>query len=230
MKGIILKDFLPKSQNLVIWFNAIYLIILLLLGKANSLTIVTAYFLETIVIGIIHACKMFTIISFKNSNHKPALKFSNYSMVLFFLIHFGFFITIQLIFVFVFLGISDPNIKEAFYIIQNLKYILSFKGMFLVIISIVMYNVVNFVISFLIPKKYKKTTLEIAFTEPYLRIFVQQFTVIISGFFIIFYSDLIIVAILLITFRTILELYFIANQSHNFFFGEKLNPYKKETV
>lgn len=203
MIGAISKDFLPKSQNLPVWLNAIYLITLLLIGKVDSLTIVVAYFLETIIIGIVYTIKMFLIISFDNSKHNHS-KFSNYSIILFFIFHYGFFVTIQLLFVFVFLGISDSNIKEAFYLIQNLKYVLGYNGIILVLISIVFYNVADLVFNFIISKKYKISSLNKITKEPYIRIFVQQFTVIISGFFIIFYADIIIVAILLITFRTVI--------------------------
>jgi len=213
--SIIFKDFLPQKKNSFVWLNAVFLIYLLIIGKVNGLTIVTAYFLETIIIGIVYAFKMYSIISFDNikNNHSPL---SNYALILFFIFHFGFFVAIQLVFVFVYLGMSDTHIKEAYYLLQNLEYVLSYSGMSLVFISIAIYNLADYIFNFIIPKKYETSDLNKITTEPYIRIFVQQFTVILGGFFIIFSSRLLIVAILLILFRSVIELYFIANPTRNF--------------
>lgn len=86
--------------------------------------------------------------------------------------------------------------------------------MLLALISIAIYNLADYVFNFIIPKKYETAAVNKLFTEPYIRIFVQQFTVISSGFFIIFFPEIIIVAIILIVFRTLLELYFIANPTN----------------
>lgn len=221
MKSFIIKDYAPNKRNLFVWFNAIFLIVLLLSGRADSLTIVTAYFLETIIIGIVNTFKMYSIISFDNSKHHDTSGFSNYSMILFFLFHYGFFIAVQLVFVFVFIGMTDNHIKEAFYLLKNLKYVLSYNGMILVLISIMAYNFADYILNFIIPKRYKTSSLNTVFTEPYVRIFVQQFTVILSCFFIIFSSGILIVAVILIIFRTLIELYFIANPTNNIIDGNQ---------
>lgn len=214
MKSFKIKNYIPNKQNSFVWFNAVFLIILLLIGKADSLTIVTAYFLETIIIGIVYAFKMYSIISYNNRIENNSSN-SNYFMILFFLFHYGFFIAIQLVFVFVFLGMSDNHIKEAFYLLQNLKYVISYNGMILVLISIAFYNLADYVLNFIIPKKHETSSLNRIFTEPYMRIFVQQLTVILSGFFIVFSSGILVVAVILIIFRTLIELYFIANPTNN---------------
>lgn len=214
MKSFKIKNYIPNKQNSFVWFNAVFLIILLLIGKADSLTIVTAYFLETIIIGIVYAFKMYSIISYNNRIENNSSN-SNYFMILFFLFHYGFFIAIQLVFVFVFLGMSDNHIKEAFYLLQNLKYVISYNGMILVLISIAFYNLADYVLNFIIPKKHETSSLNRIFTEPYMRIFVQQLTVILSGFFIVFSSGILVVAVILIIFRTLIELYFVANPTNN---------------
>jgi len=221
MNSFVIKNYTPNKQNLFVWFNAIFLTGLLLIGKADSLTIVTAYFLETIIVGIVYVFKMYSIISFDNSKQPSVSGSSNYSMILFFLFHYVFFIAVQLVFVFVFIGISDNHIKEAFYLLQNLKYVLSYNGMTLVLISITAYNFADYILNFIIPKKHETSSLNKIFMEPYLRIFVQQFTVILSGFFIIFSSGILVVAVILIIFRTLIELYFIANPTNNILDGNE---------
>lgn len=214
MKNFNLKKYFPSKQNSFVWLNAIFLIYLLTIGKADAITIVTAYFLETVIIGIVYVFKMYKIISYNNRVEDISGN-ANYSLILFFIFHFSFFVAIQLIFVFAFLTISDNNIKEAFHLIDNIHYVLLYPGMILVLISITVYNLADYVLNFILPKKYETSSFNKIVTEPYVRIFVQQFTVIVSGFFIIFSSGVMVVAIILIIFRTLIELYFIANPTNN---------------
>ena len=55
--------FYPTPQNAFVWLSSIYLLFLLYLGKATPITILFVYFLETIIIGIFNALKMFFSIS-----------------------------------------------------------------------------------------------------------------------------------------------------------------------
>lgn len=221
LSSFISKEFLPKKRNSFVWFNAAFLLFLLFKGEVSALTIVIAYFLETIIIGIVYAFKFFTIISHDNSKNKEKSGTANYGLIGFFLVHYGFFIAIQLIFVFAFLEISDESIKEAFNLIENLTYVLSLDGMSLVLLSIVIYNFADYLLNFILPKKYETATINKTFAEPYVRIFIQQFAVILGGFFMIFSQGVLFVAILLILIRSLIELYFIENPNFNF-----LNDFK----
>lgn len=218
---LISKEFLPKKQNSFIWFNAAFLMFLLLKGEVTALTILIAYFLETIIIGVVYAFKMYSIISSDNEKQREKQGFANYSIILFFLVHYGFFIAIQLIFVFAFLEMSDEGIQEAFHLIENLTYVLSLKGMSLVLLSIVIYNLADYLLNFILPKKYETNSINKTFAEPYVRIIIQQFSVILGAFFMMFSQGVIFVAILLITIRSYMELYFIENPTFNF-----LNDFK----
>jgi hypothetical protein len=199
------KDLIPNKSNLFIWLNALFLIVLLIIGKADPLTIVMAYFLETIIIGIVNAFKMFKVIS---TNPKEEKK---YGLILFFIFHYSFFVAVQLIFVFVFLEMNDSNIKEPFNLIDNISYTMSLKGMTLVLTSILVYNLADYYFNFIRPKFYKETTSAKLFITPYPRIIIQQFSVIFGGFFIMFNLGLYPVAILIILFRTLIELVFVSN-------------------
>jgi len=169
------KVLIPNKQNLLIWLNAIFLIILLIIGKADPLTIVMAYFLETIIIGIINAFKMYKVISTNPRNNRK------YGLIVFFLFHYTFFVAVQLIFVFAFLEMNDPNIKNGFDLFHNISYTMSLKGMTMVLASILIYNLADYHFNFMVPKTYKKTTTTTLFTMPYPRIFIQQFAVILGG-------------------------------------------------
>ena len=73
---------------------------------------------------------------------------------------------------------------EAYYLIDNIKYVLSLKGMWLVLASIVIYNIADYIINFFVPKSYNTVVIKQLLSQPYKRILVQQFTVILACFFI----------------------------------------------
>jgi len=150
---------------------------------------------------------MFTIIS-RNPSSKEL-----YGTILFFLFHYMFFVAVQLVFVFSFLEFKDSNIKSGFDLIHNISYVMSLKGMNLVLISILIYNLADYYFNFIVQKTYKNITVDEIFMQPYVRIIIQQFAVILGGFFIIFTSGIFVVAILLILIRTFIELIFITNSS-----------------
>ncbi len=205
------KNLTPNKKNLFIWLNAVFLIVLLIIGKADPLTIVMAYFLETIIIGVVNAFKMYKVIS---TNPKEEQK---YGTILFFLVHYSFFVAVQLIFVFAFLEMNDKNFSQPFYLYKNISYTMSLKGMTLVLGSILVYNLADYYFNFILPRAYKKTTTVILFAMPYPRIIIQQFAVILGGFFIMIDSGIMGVAILLILIRTLIELLFIANPNSKIF-------------
>ena len=195
-----LKDiFYPTPQNAFIWLSSIYLLFLLYIGKADAITILFAYFLETIIIGIFNALKMFWSIRFGKS--------TGYALIFFFLFHYGFFIAIQSIFGFSMFSIEDTVfIKEPFNLLENYTTILNLEGIKYALPAIIFTYLGKFVTDFIQKKKYLKFTAQEIMFKPYVRIFIQQFVVIIAFFFIVFGNVGVIAAILLILFRLLVDL------------------------
>lgn len=195
--------FYPTPQNAFIWLSSIYLLFLLYIGKASAITILFAYFLETIIIGIFNALKMLW------SNLYGKSKDSNFGLIFFFLFHYGFFVAIQSIFGFALFGIKGQSIiKEPFHIIENYISILNLEDIKYALPAIVFTHLGKFVTDYIRNEKYKKFTAKEIMFKPYVRIFVQQFVVILSFFFIVFDDGGagIIAAILLILFRLVIDL------------------------
>jgi hypothetical protein len=197
-----LKDiFYPTPQNAFIWLSSIYLLFLLYIGKASAMSILFAYFLETIIIGIFNALKMLWSILYGKS------KSSEFGLILFFLVHYGFFIAIQSIFGFSLFGIERNGIiKEPFHIIENYSAILHLEDIKYALPAIIFTHLGKFITDYIKNEKYKKFTAKEIMFKPYVRIFVQQFVVIISFFFIVFGKGGVIAAILLIIFRLVIDL------------------------
>ncbi|EAQ42562.3 DUF6498-containing protein [Polaribacter sp. MED152] len=201
---MIKKILYPTPQNAFIWLSSIYLLFLLYLGKANALTILFAYFLETILIGIFNALKMATTICFGKSKTK------NVTLILFFAVHYGFFVAIQSIFGFALFSMGKSSIiKEPFNLIENYTTILQLEDIKYALPAIIFAHLGKFITDYIAQKKYLKFTTKELMFKPYLRIFIQQFVVIISFFFIFLDNGAgLIAAVLLIVFRLIVDLFF----------------------
>lgn len=199
------KIIAPSSHNKYIWLNAFALITFLFTGLADPFAIVMVYFLETVIIGVIHAYKMHYVATHslaqsKIKNAKPNFKIG------FFMVHYSFFIAVQSTFVFAIFQYSDENISEPFYLIQNFKYVLTLKGITYGLLVTLIFIAVQTYFSFIRTKVYNLYTVDRMFIQPYLRIFIQQFAVIIALFFTFIFPDGIVVAILLILLRLAVDL------------------------
>lgn len=193
--------FYPTKQNIFIWLSSIYLLFLLYLGKISPIAILFTYFLETIVIGIFNVLKMLWSILYGKSEK------SGFSLIFFFLFHYGFFVAIQSIFGFALFGIEGKGIiKEPFNIIENYSAILQLEDIKFALPAILFTHLGKFIADYIQNEKYKIFTASELMTKPYVRIFLQQFVVIISFFFIVFSEAGFIAAILLILFRLFVDL------------------------
>ena len=99
-----LKDILyPTKGNLFVWVNAGYLILLISIGVVPTITVVFAYFLESIVVGLLNMVKMTVTILFGRTQKADNNSGIAYFQTIFFAIHYGGFVAIQSIFAFVLL-------------------------------------------------------------------------------------------------------------------------------
>lgn len=198
--------FFPSKQNIITWFVSIYLLTLLFMGKVSGLTILFIYFFETIIIGVFNVVKMFLIINIGKKHKKEKGSF-RYGIILFFMFHYGFFVAIQSIFGFsMFAAEGSIAIKEPFHLLSNYYLLLSSEGIKFALPVIFFNHMSWFVTGFLREKKYDFFTAQEMMFKPYVRIFVQQFVVIISMFFIIIFKSGLIVGTLLIVIRLCIDL------------------------
>ncbi|MFK8061041.1 MAG: DUF6498-containing protein [Polaribacter sp.] len=195
-----LKDILyPTKQNAFVWLSSIYLLFLLYLGKATPMIILFVYFLETIIIGLFNVLKMYWSIQFGN--------YKGLALIPFFIFHYGFFVAIQSIFGFALFSFNgDSFIKEPFNIFSNYAAILNLEGIKYALPAIIFTHLGKFLADYISNKKYKKFTASEIMFKPYVRIFIQQFVVILAFFFIVLGEAGTIAAILLILFRLFVDL------------------------
>lgn len=203
--------FLPQNSNAFAWVNLLLILALLYFKILNPLGVLFVYFLESIIIGVFNIIKMRYCQKYQG---QPIGTFIAQS--LFFVFHYGFFIAIQSVFLFVILSMADvPNIKEPFHILDNYWEILNSEGVFNALIVLTIGQLIKFILDFMLPQKYRLFTIEEVMFKPYLRIFIQQFVVILGMFFIIFTEASIFAALLLIIFRFLIDLLFSAIKTNS---------------
>ncbi len=149
----------------------------------NAKEVFLVYSLETIMIGIFTLLKMFIITQIRKEDefNKGSKPVSGYFFMLFFFFHYGFFVGIQL-FIFLEAAKIQPDITVWNFVTGFWNY-LSDNGKGLLISFFLSYTFL-FIKEFLFKQQYKRQTLGYTMFQPYPRIFVQQFTVILGTFFL----------------------------------------------
>lgn len=147
------------------------------------------YCLETVIIGGYNVIKMLIVtLDRKNDvweNKGSSTMRSGWFFILFFIVHYGFFVMIQ---TGIFAGVSGLSANSDFGPLTFLSRIfsyLSFDAKIVLCIFILMYGF-RMLFDFILSGRYRQTSLGLLMFQPYLRIFVQQFVVILGSMFLAF--------------------------------------------
>ena len=195
-----------QKNNLVISIiNALVILALLITNIASPVAIVLGYFFETIIIGILNVVKMILVIgNRKNSNDKEPLALQ-LMLIPFVMFHYGCFIYVQSVFVFLFFSKSGMGI-ERFPSINNFIHAFRIEGIPEVVLVLAIPNVIYFFTDFIKKKSYLNLPVMVLMFQPYTRIVIQQLVVIISGFFILVKNTGWIAAVLLIIIKLLVDI------------------------
>lgn len=195
-----------SRSNQALILNALFLAVLVLNGMADPMAIVFAYVFETLIIGFFQVIKLFSIIK-HNQDDKSKSIGSQFVIIPFFMIHFGFFILIQTLFIYMAFAIQDDRLSTSLSS-KMLTTILEFSGFKIVMTFIFITHLIDYLADFLKNKKYLHQDIGLYFIKPYTRIFIQQFLAIIPFFFLLFEAKVgVVAALLLIALRTLLDFY-----------------------
>lgn len=191
-RKLTIPDFLLILVNLIplygVWFEG---------WDAKEIFIV--YCLETVIIGVVNVVKMACITIFvrkkdvweSNGNTMQ----SGWFFIFFFIIHYGFFVFVQTQ---IFFGVSRM-IPDGSMIMNYAKIpeLLGHNGKLMLLIFIAYYTVQS-IFGFFSSGAYKTVSLGRQMFEPYMRIFVQQFVVILGSMFLTFGAGKIFILIFII--------------------------------
>jgi hypothetical protein len=167
----------------------------------NASQVFLVYCLETVIIGLVTVLKMACVTLFvKKSdvwqNGGSSTMVSGWLFILFFILHYGFFVFVQTQIFFAVSGLIPDHTFLSGY--SKIPALLGNNGKLLLLIFIVYYTVQNF-IDFFVTGSYKTISMGRLMFEPYIRIFVQQFVVILGSMFLTFGAGKIFILIFVVS-------------------------------
>lgn len=174
----------------------------------NAAQVFIVYCLETVIIGIFNVLKLACVSIFVKprdtwQNYQGTSKVSGLFFILFFIFHYGFFVFVQTQ---IFFGVSGI-IKDGsvFGLYRQIPKALGNDGLLLLLIFIVYYTFQT-LYDFFLSGQYKTISMTRLMFQPYARIFVQQFVVIVGSMFLLFGGGNVFILILVVV-KIIFELF-----------------------
>jgi len=210
MKINLFNALIPSFSNAFIWLNSILMLVGIFVLGWKPQVVIVAYFLETIIIGVIHVFKLLIVLRYGDKQLIDPTKkdiFSGFSVIPFFIFHYFFFIFVQSIFIFVMLADMLPSNNGSFNVFGNYAYLLSQHDVFMAFVTLAFSNVAMTFKNFILPGEFRRTTTSKLYFQPYLRIFIQQFVTIFAWFFMFLSSSAMAAALMIIIFRLGLDLF-----------------------
>lgn len=144
------------------------------------------YALETLIIGILTICKLLAATLARGYDEWPAngsvTKQSGLFFILFFIAHFGLFALIQTTMFSQSAGITPPGSGLFHFFFKWYTYLN--KDILYMLIAFALSYVIRSFIPFIVNNEYKTTPFMLIMFQPYGRIIIQQFTVILGSMFL----------------------------------------------
>ncbi len=154
----------------------------------SAVEVFIVYVLETLLVGILTVLKLLVVTFHKGSdtwyNKGTSTAVSGLFFILFFIVHFGMFAAIQTTIFSQVAGIIPPN-KGAMYFFFNWHEFINKEILIMLAVMAVSYLARVFV-PFVMNGEYKTDSMMKIMFQPYGRIFIQQFTVILGSMFLSF--------------------------------------------
>lgn len=175
-------DFLSIAANLLpvfgVWFFG-----------WNPREVFIVYCSETITIGLFHLVKMGIATGYRRTdiwyNGAARIRVSGLMFMLFFLVHYGMFVAIQMGLFFGVSGMADQYNIGFFNFFFKWPQLIGENGWIMIGAFVVSYGYKT-ISEFVLTKQYKVVPLSLLMFQPYARIFVQQVTVILGSVFLVF--------------------------------------------
>lgn len=193
------KKKLFTSDYLLIIVNLIPLYGVWLEGW-NASQVFLVYCLETVIIGIVNVLKMACVTIFVRKkdtwqNGGISTMLSGWFFIFFFIVHYGFFVFVQTQIFFSVSGLVPGGFFLTSY--AKIPALLDDNGRLMLLIFVAYYTLQN-IFDFFLSGSYKTISLGRLMFEPYIRIFVQQFVVILGSMFLSFGAGKIFILIFII--------------------------------
>jgi len=200
-RKLTISDFFLIAVNLVpvfgVWFEG---------WDARKIFIV--YCIETVIVGLVTILKMAGVTLFVQSKHvwnnngAKSMQ-SGFFFIIFFIVHYGFFVFVQTQ---IFFSVTDLNQSAiGFGIYSKIPAMLGHEGRLMVLIFMIYYTAQG-LFGFFGSGQYKTISMTRLMMQPYVRIFIQQFIVIIGGMLLAFGAYNLFILVMALT-RLSIELF-----------------------
>lgn len=147
------------------------------------------YCLESVIMGAYNVLMMWRTTLFKRKEEwvsgAASTMVSGYYFILFFIVHYGFFILIQLGLFISISKIGNLDFKDSFVLLFHIRSYLPNPTYQLLMLFIISYGIIVLK-DFFIPGVYKTASLGSLMFSPYARVFVQQFCLLLGGLLFVF--------------------------------------------
>ena len=193
----------------------------------NATQVFLVYCLETVIIGLINVIKMACVTLFVRKkdvweNNGGSSMQSGWFFIFFFIAHYGFFVFIQTQIFFTASGIIPGGALFMKY--AKIPELLGDTGKLMLLIFVTYYTLQS-IFDFFLPGIYKTISMGRLMFEPYMRIFVQQFVVILGSIFLSFGAGKIFVLVFVMA-KIFFEVFI--NFNRLLVMAEKKERWKKE--
>ena len=183
-----IKRTLTRSDYFLIVANLLPVVGALFFGW-NAKEIFLVYCLETIIIGILNLVKMGIVTIVRKTdkwyNNNTYTMQSGLFFMLFFLMHYGLFVAVQMGLFFGASGIGDGTNITVFNFFYKWPQLITNDSVIMLAAFAISYGF-KMIYDFIKSGEYKTTPLMIIMFQPYGRIFIQQLTVISGSIFLSF--------------------------------------------
>lgn len=194
--------FYPNNRNTGIYTASIFVLVLYFGNVVSAASVVFSYFLETIIIGFYNMLKM----ACARQKDTDPNGFNKIGAILFFMVHYGGFVALQSIFAFSFVTLDGAEVDNGFNLIDNYTTLLYMDNMWVLILSLVITHGYTFLMVYIKEERFMEHSPQSIMFAPYVRIFIQQFVVILAGFFM-FFSAPMAAVIILVAIRTVADIF-----------------------
>jgi len=155
----------------------------------SPVAVFIVYCFETIIIGFFNLVKMGIVTAIKKTdiwyNQGSQSRVSGFMFMLFFLVHYGMFVAIQMGLFFAVSGIGDQYHLSFFNFFYKWPQLINEDALIMLAAFVVGYGY-KMLQEFILSGEYKTISLSILMFQPYMRIFIQQITVILGSIFLAF--------------------------------------------
>jgi len=133
------------------------------------------YWLENVVVGIFNVLRMATA-----DPADPGSWIGKLFMIPFFCVHYGMFCYVHGIFVFALFGRSQFG--EPFQVLHNVLPAIQKTGLGFAALSLASSHAISFVVNYIHGGEYRRASLSLLMAQPYTRVMILHFTILIGGF------------------------------------------------